>query len=102
MCRHDLFWSLEVRLRSIGVALKPRRAIAGRLDWCVVFPAEGQMSHSSGELEGAVMQSFRFPSLLIATAAISLSPPVLAQPASELLGKVHFETSCAPDAATAF
>jgi hypothetical protein len=48
------------------------------------------------------MQSFRLPSVVVAAAAIWLSPPVLAQPASELLGKVHFETSCTPDAATAF
>jgi hypothetical protein len=60
------------------------------------------MGRSSGELQGAAMQSLRIPSVVIAAAAIWFSPPVLAQPASELLGKVHFETSCTPDAATAF
>src|SRR5437763_9535605 len=37
-----------------------------------------------------------------AAAGVSFSQPVLAQPATEALGKVHFETSCAPEAAGAF
>src|SRR6478735_4193190 len=38
----------------------------------------------------------------IAAAGIFIAHPVLAQPAVETLGKVHFETSCTPDAAVAF
>src|SRR3984957_3560210 len=41
-------------------------------------------------------------SALVATACVSLSQPVLAQAVDQKLGKVHFETSCAPEAAAAF
>jgi tetratricopeptide (TPR) repeat protein len=46
-------------------------------------------------------------SALMATACVSLAQmvpagPALAQAADQKLGKVHFETSCTPDAATAF
>jgi hypothetical protein len=48
------------------------------------------------------MKSFGILSSALAAAGISISQPVLAQPALETLGKVHFETSCTPDAAAAF
>ncbi len=38
----------------------------------------------------------------VAATACVLNPPVLAQTADQKLGKVHFETSCAPEAAVAF
>jgi hypothetical protein len=36
------------------------------------------------------------------TVGISLNQPAMAQPDAKALGKVHFETSCSPDAASAF
>jgi hypothetical protein len=48
------------------------------------------------------MKSLRVLSCALAAAGISIGHPVLAQPAIETLGKVHFETSCTPDAAAAF
>ncbi len=39
---------------------------------------------------------------LAATAGVALSQPAWAQPHDHALGKVHFETSCAPEAAAAF
>jgi hypothetical protein len=48
------------------------------------------------------MKSLWILSSALAAAGISISHPVLAQPAMETLGKVHFETSCTPDAAAAF
>ena len=41
-------------------------------------------------------------SALVAAAGASLSQPVLAQAVDQKLGKVHFETSCTPEAAAAF
>jgi len=41
-------------------------------------------------------------SALIATACVSLTQPARAQAVDAKLGKVHFETSCSPDAAAAF
>jgi hypothetical protein len=38
----------------------------------------------------------------VVAAGIFVGPLVLAQPAPDALGKVHFETSCTPDAAAAF
>jgi hypothetical protein len=38
----------------------------------------------------------------MAAAGLLLSQPVCAQEIDQKLGKVHFETSCSPDAATAF
>lgn len=48
------------------------------------------------------MRSLRMLSAFVATAGVSLAQPVSAQSASEMLGKVHFETSCTPAAAAAF
>src|SRR5260370_9688594 len=48
------------------------------------------------------MKSFGVLASAVAAAGISISQPVLAQPAAEALGKVHFETSCTPEAAAAF
>src|SRR4051794_40444127 len=48
------------------------------------------------------MKSLGILSSALAAAGISIGHPVLAQPAIETLGKVHFETSCTPDAAAAF
>ena len=48
------------------------------------------------------MKSLRMISAFVAVAGVSLSQPALAQAAGEALGKVHFETSCAPAAAAAF
>src|SRR5277367_3614574 len=39
---------------------------------------------------------------LLAIASVSLSQPVLGQSPEQNLGKVHFETSCTPEAAAAF
>jgi hypothetical protein len=39
---------------------------------------------------------------LMANAGVSLGQPVLVQANDQTLGKVHFETSCAPEAAAAF
>jgi tetratricopeptide (TPR) repeat protein len=44
----------------------------------------------------------RLLSGLVAAACVSLSQPVLAQAVDQKLGKVHFETSCTPEAAAAF
>ena len=41
-------------------------------------------------------------SALMATACITLNQPARAQAVDPKLGKVHFETSCSPDAAAAF
>jgi hypothetical protein len=41
-------------------------------------------------------------SALIAAACVSLTHPAPAQSVDQKLGKVHFETSCAPEAASAF
>jgi hypothetical protein len=49
-----------------------------------------------------MVKSVRLVSALLATACVSLSQPVLAQAVDQKLGKVHFETSCGPEAATAF
>jgi hypothetical protein len=48
------------------------------------------------------MKSLGVLSSALAAAGIFINHPVLAQPAVETLGKVHFETSCTPDAAAAF
>jgi hypothetical protein len=52
--------------------------------------------------QGVVMKSLAILSSAVAAAGISISQPVLAQPAANALGKVHFETSCTPEAAAAF
>jgi hypothetical protein len=39
---------------------------------------------------------------IVATAYVSLSPLAVAQAVDQKLGKVHFETSCTPEAAAAF
>jgi hypothetical protein len=39
---------------------------------------------------------------LVAMACVSISPPSVAQAVDQKLGKVHFETSCTPEAAAAF
>ena len=41
-------------------------------------------------------------SALMAIACVSITQPALAQLADQKLGKVHFETSCTPEAAAAF
>src|SRR5471030_3277403 len=48
------------------------------------------------------MESPKLLPALVAAACVSLSQPVLAQAVDQKLGKVHFETSCTPDAAAAF
>src|SRR5476651_1835235 len=48
------------------------------------------------------MRSLGFLSSVVSAAGIAVSQPGLAQPATDTLGKVHFETSCAPEAAAAF
>ena len=48
------------------------------------------------------MKSLGILMFAAAAAGLSFSQPVLAQPAPEALGKVHFETSCTPEAAAAF
>lgn len=48
------------------------------------------------------MKSLWSLSSALAAAGISIGQPVLAQPALETLGKVHFETSCTPEAAATF
>jgi len=40
--------------------------------------------------------------VLVTAASLGLARPVFAEAADERLGKVHFETSCAPEAAAAF
>ena len=47
-------------------------------------------------------KSLKFLPALVATAWVSLGPPALAQAVDQKLGKVHFETSCTPEAAAAF
>jgi tetratricopeptide (TPR) repeat protein len=49
-----------------------------------------------------MLNPLRLLPALIATAWVSLSPPALAQAVDQKLGKVHFETSCAAEAAAAF
>ena len=49
-----------------------------------------------------MLKSLGLFSGLTATACILLSPSVMAQAVDQKLGKVHFETSCAPEAAAAF
>src|ERR1700733_15888929 len=41
-------------------------------------------------------------SALVTTACLVLAPLARSQPADQKLGKVHFETSCSPEAAAAF
>jgi hypothetical protein len=48
------------------------------------------------------MKMVRLSSAVVATACIWLTQPLQAQTAAQKLGKVHFETSCTPDAAAAF
>jgi len=48
------------------------------------------------------MKSLGVLSSALAAAGVFINHPVLAQPAIEALGKVHFETSCTPEAAAAF
>ena len=48
------------------------------------------------------MRSLGIPAAAIAATALLFSHSVPAQPAVETLGKVHFETSCTPEAAAAF
>ena len=48
------------------------------------------------------MKSLAILSSAVAAVGISISQPVLAQPATHALGKVHFETSCTPEAAASF
>src|SRR5215475_5281168 len=48
------------------------------------------------------MKSLAMLSYAVVAAGISVSQPVTAQPAPQALGKVHFETSCTPEAAAAF
>jgi hypothetical protein len=48
------------------------------------------------------MKSLWILSSALVAAGTFIGHPVLAQPAVETLGKVHFETSCTPDAAAAF
>ncbi len=49
------------------------------------------------------MKMVRLSSALVATACIWLTQPLqTARPAAQKLGKVHFETSCSPEAAAAF
>ena len=49
-----------------------------------------------------MLKSLGLFSGLAATACILLSPSVMAQTVDQKLGKVHFETSCTPEAAAAF
>src|SRR5882724_1344797 len=64
---------------------------------------DGRTGRSSGNADGgATMKSLAILASAVAVAGISISQPVLAQPTPEALGKVHFETSCAPEAAAAF
>jgi hypothetical protein len=49
-----------------------------------------------------MLKPIRLFSGLVATACVSLSPSVMAQAVDQKLGKVHFETSCTPEAAAAF
>src|SRR5258708_12265799 len=48
------------------------------------------------------MKSLGILSSAVVATGLSLSQPVPAQPAPAALGKVHFETSCTPDASAAF
>ena len=48
------------------------------------------------------MGSIRGLPALMAAAGVFLSQPVQAQAEDQKLGKVHFETSCSPEAAAAF
>src|SRR5471030_2613927 len=48
------------------------------------------------------MESPKLLPALVATACITLNQPARAQAVDPTLGKVHFETSCSPDAAAAF
>jgi hypothetical protein len=48
------------------------------------------------------MRSLGILSSTAAAVGIAISQPALAQPITDTLGKVHFETSCTPDAAAAF
>src|SRR5258708_26826255 len=48
------------------------------------------------------MKSLGILACAAAGPGFAFSQPVLAQPAPEALGKVHFETSCTPEAAAAF
>ena len=49
-----------------------------------------------------MMISIRLLPALVAVASISSGPPLFAQTPDKKLGKVHFETSCTPEAAAAF
>ena len=49
-----------------------------------------------------MMISIRLLPALVAVASISSGPPLFAQTPDQKLGKVHFETSCSPEAAAAF
>ena len=49
-----------------------------------------------------MLKSLGLFSGLMATACVSLSPSVMAQAVDHKLGTVHFETSCAPEAAAVF
>jgi len=48
------------------------------------------------------MKSLAILSSALASAGLFIGHPAVAQPAVETLGKVHFETSCTPNAAAAF
>jgi hypothetical protein len=50
----------------------------------------------------AAMKSLGIVAFAAAAAGFSFGQPSLAQPAPKALGKVHFETSCSPEAAAAF
>jgi hypothetical protein len=49
-----------------------------------------------------VSYPIRILASLVTAASVTLSLPAVAQPADQKLGKVHFETSCTPEAAAAF
>src|SRR5215468_6461098 len=62
-----------------------------------IRPSIGQISAGRAKMKSLVILSSA-----VVAAGIAVSQPALAQPAPEALGKVHFETSCSPDAAAAF
>ena len=83
--RKDMRSSATQLLRDVQIAAYPARATA-------------KAAHRVFA-QGVIMKSLAILASAVAATGLWFSQPALAQPATEALGKVHFETSCTPEAA---